>query len=124
MNRCYAASLTTTAQKVVSAEYNQRVRIDLLWLNNASSSNDSYTIYHVKAGDTPADSNTLAYQTAINSKRTAQFEGPIYLEPGDTLQALCATAARVNIHVYCMVSSDDLDLGRFEPTQDPEIRYE
>ena len=124
MKRCFAASLTTTAQKVVNCEYNQRVRIDLLWLNNASSSSDSFTIYHVKAGDTPADSNTLAYQTALNGKRTTQFEGPIYLEPGDTLQALCATATRVNIHVYCMVSSDDLNLERFEPTQDLEIRYE
>lgn len=124
MNTCYSAQLTTTAQKIVSCELNQRVRIDLLWLNNASASSDSYTIYHVKSGDSPADSNTLAYQTAINAKRTAQFEGPLYLGPGDTLQALAATASRVNIHVYCMVSSDDLDLTQADPISQVEIRYE
>ncbi len=124
MKTCYSAQLTTTAQKIISCEFNQRVRIDLLWLNNASSSNDSYTIYHVKAGDSPADSNTLAYQTAINSKRTAQFEGPLYLGPGDTLQALAATASRVNIHVYCMVSTDDVELTTVDPINDVEIRYE
>ena len=124
MNRCYAAALSTTAQKILTCEMNEHARIDLIWINNASSSNDSFTLHHVKAGQSPVDSNTLAYQTALNSKRTTQFEGPLYLEPGDSLQALAATADRINIHVYAMVSADNLNADAFSPVSETEIRYE
>lgn len=100
MNRWTTGTLGTTEHVLVSCRGNQRVHIERIFISNISSGSTNYSIFHVPKGQTSGTDDALAYQVTLASKRVAQYEGPIYLLPGDELRVVAGGTSAINMFAY------------------------
>lgn len=100
MNRWTSGTLGTTEHVLVSCKGNQTAHIEKIFISNISSGASNYSIFHVPKGQSSGTGDALAYQTNISSKRVTQYEGPIYLLPGDELRVVAGGTAAINMFAY------------------------
>ena len=100
MNRWTTGTLTTTERAFVSCKGNQRAHIEKIFITNISSGSVTYSIFHVPKNQTSGTDDAIAYQVTLASKRVAEYEGPIYLLPGDELRVVASAGSAINMFAY------------------------
>lgn len=100
MNRWASGTLGTTEQVLVSCKGNQTAHIEKIFISNISGGSATYSIFHVQKGQASGSSEALAYQTTLGTKSVAEYEGPIYLLPGDELRVVAGGTAAINMFAY------------------------
>jgi len=100
MNRWTSGTLGTTEHALVSCKGNQNAHIEKIFIANISGGSSNYSIFHVPKGQVSGTGDAIAYQVTIQSKRVVQYEGPIYLLPGDELRVVAGGTAAINMFAY------------------------
>ncbi len=114
MKTRFGGTLKTTAQTIFICANNESARVDLIWVSNATSSNHNFTLHHVQSQDVAAANNALQYQTIVRANISVQMDGPVYLRPGDSLQALASANDSINLHVYVAMVGADYETDMLE----------
>lgn len=95
-----SAVMKTTAHQIYEVPNGASVVIECLFLTSITSNNTDFRLFHCRAGEAPATSNAVFYDTSSTGKTTTRFEGPIYLVSGDRIWASAANADRVAVTLY------------------------
>ena len=76
------------------------VVVDTLVICNVAGSTQTWTIWHVPAGEDVDDSQSLFHEQTIASKRSTVIEIPIALAPGERLFAEASAATSLVLTAY------------------------
>lgn len=61
---------------------------------------ETFTIWHVRAGETTALGNALYYDYSLSAKSYLHEEGAIYMLPGERLVYKAGSADRITVSVF------------------------
>ena len=95
-----SAVMKTTAHQIYEVPNGASVVIECFFVTSVTSNNTDFRLHHCRAGEAPATSNALFYDTTTNGKVTTRYEGPIYLVSGDRIWVSAANSDRVAITLY------------------------
>jgi len=106
MKKRYGSGLIgTTATQIVGCGPEESITINRIWVCNTSGSNRTFTLHHTPTGESPADSNLVISGEQIQTGVSKQYEGPVYLRPGEQLWALADAVDVVNVFAHAEVSA-------------------
>lgn len=90
--------LLTTFQPILRAD--SQIVVVAMMLCNTDTSNRTFQIQHVPADDDTSDDHALFHDTQIRSKVTQIIETPIFMEAGDSIQALASVTDKIAMNIY------------------------
>lgn len=90
--------LLTTFQPICRAD--RQIVVVAMILCNTDTSNRTFQIQHVPADGETSDDHALFHDTQIRSKVTQILDTPIFMEAGDSIQALASVADKVAMNIY------------------------
>ena len=93
--------LQASNQTLVSCKAGQRIQINSMYMCNPHSSTIAIELYHVP--DDPGLGYAL-YDTTLAIGGTTTTDAVIYMNPGDRIVAIAATADHVIITIYAEVT--------------------
>tara|TARA_R110000803_G_scaffold143016_1_gene209177 strand:+ start:459 stop:791 length:333 start_codon:yes stop_codon:yes gene_type:complete len=95
--------LQASNQTLVSCKAGQRIQINSMYMCNPHSSTIAIEVYHVPDGADPGLGHAL-YDTTLAIGGTTTTDAVIYMNPGDRIVAIAATADHVIITIYAEVT--------------------
>lgn len=91
--------LNTTPTAIARAEVGP-ITIESIWICNTGGSNDTFSLYHVPAGEAQSDEHALYKDSVIRSKITQVVETHLHLSAGEALWAEATTGGVVTMTLY------------------------
>ena len=90
----------TTPHQIYEVPNGASVVVECFFVTSITSNNTDFRLFHCRAGEAPATSNALFYDTTKTGKSTVRFDGPIYLVSGDRIWTSAANSDRIAITLY------------------------
>ena len=90
----------TTPHQIYAVPNGANTVVECFFVTSITSNNTDFRLFHCSAGEAPATSNALFYDTTKTGKSTVRFDGPIYLVSGDRIWTSAANSNRITITLY------------------------
>lgn len=108
LKKLFQFQLTTATTVIYICPGRVRTSIIALYKSNISSSDRTFKLHQVDAGDSAGTDNALYYDEPITAKRVhPRIDTGIILEPGQTIQGLASANTAITLTAFGIESEED-----------------